>query len=243
MVGYLDLHRVVGDDPVAPLDELNGHLALAHAGLPLDEHSFAVDLHEHAGAGDLGGQVVEQAADEAAHKGGGVLRRAQHCAVVLDGHFHALGVGFQSPGEDQGRHRIGQQLVKAGPPLLRGHLVQEGVLSQADDQQPPGVKVLKKTAQGQAGPVYIQGGQGGVLIVGPLVEDLQIKFPDDLPQLHAFRMFCHWIVLLRFVTWRFCLVYPISFHFARAPGVFCRFFLPGCSKKISAPLKKILAFP
>ena len=172
-----------------------------------------------------------------------MLRRAQHGAVVLNGHLHTLGVGLQSTGEDQGRNRIGQQFVKAGPPLLRGHLVQEGVLRQADDQQPPGVKVLKKAAQGQAGPVYIQCGQGGVLIVGPLMEDLQIKFPDDLSQLYAFRMFCHWIVLLRFVTWRFCLVYPISFHFARAPGVFCRFFRPERGKKISAPLKKILAFP
>ena len=48
MVGLLDLHRVVRDDAVAALDQLDGHLALAHAGLSLEEHPLAVDLHHHA---------------------------------------------------------------------------------------------------------------------------------------------------------------------------------------------------
>ena len=125
--------------------------------------------------------MVVQAADEGAHKGGSLLSTAQDCAVVLTSHLHALGEGFQTSGEDEGGHRVGQQLVKAVPALFRGQALQIGVFRQTDEQEPFGVKMLKETGQGQARAVDVQRPQRGIFIVGAFTQDLQVKFPDDFP--------------------------------------------------------------
>ena len=48
----LNLHRIVGDETVAALDELDGRLALADAAVAEQQHALAVDLHQHAVACD-----------------------------------------------------------------------------------------------------------------------------------------------------------------------------------------------
>ena len=53
-----DFHRVVGDQAVAALDQLNGRFAFAHAAVSQQEDALAVDLHKHAVAGDAGGQAA-----------------------------------------------------------------------------------------------------------------------------------------------------------------------------------------
>ena len=64
---------------------------------------------------------------------------------------------------------MGQQPVKALPAGLRLHAGEIGVLGQADDQQAAGIKMLKKTAQGQAGPVHVQSGQRHILVIGTFI--------------------------------------------------------------------------
>ena len=166
VVGLPDLHCIVSDDPVSALDELDGHLALAHAGLPLDEHALAVDLHHHAGAGDAGGQIVIKAADEGAHKGRGLGLGAQHRPPMGLGGLQTLGKGHQPPGDDQAGDGILQQPFKALPALLCRHPRHKGGLCQAHQQQALGVKMLEKPGQGQAGPVHVHRVQGYLFIIG-----------------------------------------------------------------------------
>ena len=56
--------------------------------------------------------------------------------------------------------------------------------------------MLKKTGQGQAGPVDVQGPQGYVLIVGGGTQNLQVEFLYDLPQFYTFLLFRHSFRLL-----------------------------------------------
>ena len=49
-----DLHRVVRNEPVAALDQLDGRLALADAAVAEDQHALAVHVHQHAVARDHG---------------------------------------------------------------------------------------------------------------------------------------------------------------------------------------------
>ena len=110
--------------------------------------------------------MVEQAADQGAHKHGGLLGGTQHRPPVLLRHLQALREGLQPPGEDQRWHRIGQQPVEALPPPLPGQPAEKGVLRQADEQQPLSVEMLEKACQRQARPVYVQRPERNILVVG-----------------------------------------------------------------------------
>ncbi len=165
VAGALDLHRVVGDQAVAPLDQLDGGLALAHAGLAQQEHPLAVDLHQHAVAGDARGQVVpcREAIMALMNSRGGVLA-AQDGAVVLLRHLHALREGLHAPGDDEGGDIVPQKLLKALPPLLRRQAGEIGGLHPADHLEPLGVEVVEKAGELQAGTVHILGADGPVLV-------------------------------------------------------------------------------
>src|SRR5699024_12277340 len=67
------LDGVVGHQPVAPLDQLDGQLALADAAVPYDHDALAVHLHQNAVAGDAGGQLHVQDAEQDAHQNAGGL--------------------------------------------------------------------------------------------------------------------------------------------------------------------------
>ena len=53
---HLDLDGVVGDQPVAALDQLNSRLTLADAAVAHDQNALAVDLDQNAVARDARGQ-------------------------------------------------------------------------------------------------------------------------------------------------------------------------------------------
>ena len=64
----LDLHRVVRDQTVAALDELQRRLALADAGIAEEQHAFAVHLDEHAVTRDAGREVKIEKRDNSRNK-------------------------------------------------------------------------------------------------------------------------------------------------------------------------------
>ncbi len=143
----LDLHRVVGDEPVAPLDQLDGRLALADARFAQQQGALAIDLHQHAVAGDAGGQIPLQIGDEGAHEFRGGLLGAQHRPVVLFRHLHTLLIGLQPTGDDEGGDVILEQLVKGVPPLLGGASLQVGGLHQADHLEALLPKIVKEPSE------------------------------------------------------------------------------------------------
>ena len=135
--------------------------------------------------------MVVETADERAHKSRGLLLGAQHGAPVFLGHLHTLWERVDAPGIDQGRHRVGEQSVKALPAPLFTHAADIGSLCQSHHQQALGVKMLKKAGQRKSGAVYVQGPQRDILVVLSLVEELQVEFLDDLAQTDAVLGLCH----------------------------------------------------
>ena len=65
---FAQLHRIVRDEAVSALDELDGRFAFAHAGIAQNEDAFAVDLHQHAMARDAGSKLGVQRGNERAHQ-------------------------------------------------------------------------------------------------------------------------------------------------------------------------------
>ena len=185
----LDLHRVIGDEPVPALDEFDCRLTLAHAGLTHDEHALAVDLHQHAVAGDPGGEVGPQGHNERPHKRRGGLLRAENGAVIFLRHLHALRERRHSPGNDESGDILGQELFKDPPALLPRQAVQVGVFHLAQHLDALGIEIVKKADQLKAGPVYILCADETFFISAALPQDLQIKVLDQLGQFHAVQAF------------------------------------------------------
>ena len=81
-----DFHGVVGDEAVAALNELDGGFAFTHAAVAHQQDALAVDLDEHAVAGDAGGQLhVEQGDQVRHHVGGGIPGGEQGNVIALRG--------------------------------------------------------------------------------------------------------------------------------------------------------------
>ena len=120
---------------MAALDQLDGQLALADAAVAQDQDALAVDLHQHAMAGDAGRKLKVQHADEAAHHGAGRLVGAQQGYPVLLCKLLHLREGFQFlvAAEDDGRRLLAEQLVKALTALFRRKTGQKVHLRKAHD--------------------------------------------------------------------------------------------------------------
>ena len=185
-----DFHRIVGNEAVATLDELNGGLALAHAGLAHEQHALAVHLHQHAVAGDGGRQRHPQVGDEGAHEIRRILLGAQQNLVVLLGRPHALRVRLQAPGDNHRRGVIGKQLVKALHALLCRALLQVRPLHQAQQLHTLPVKVVEITRHLEAGTVHVLDGDLAVPVALRAVQHLKMKLVNDGAQTNG-RPFSH----------------------------------------------------
>ena len=100
-------------------------------------------------------------------------------------HLHALRIGVQAPGDDEGGDVVPQQLLKAQQPLLRRQAGQIGGLHPADHLQALGVEVIKKAGELEPWAVDVLGPDGPVLIALSPAQHLQIKVPDEFAQLDA----------------------------------------------------------
>ena len=158
-------------------------LALTHPRLAGDKDALAVDLHQHAVAGDAGSQVIAQAGDQLPHKGGGGLVGGENGPVIAVRHLSALREGLQPPGDDKGGDILGQELLKALAPLLRRQVGEEGVLHLAQHLKALGVKIVEKADELEAGAVHIPDPDHLIFIVASLPQDLQMEFLHQLGQL------------------------------------------------------------
>ena len=84
------LDGIISDQAVAALDQFNGGLAFADAGIAQNEDTLAVHFHQHTVTGDAGSQLFVQRRDEHAHQGGGHLGRHEQRHAVLFGVLHHL---------------------------------------------------------------------------------------------------------------------------------------------------------
>lgn len=163
-----DLHRVVGDQPVAALDQLHSRLALTHAGVAHEQHALAVHIHQHAVPGDPGGEAGLEPVGEVGDEDGSILLAAQDRPLVLDGHFHKLRERLQAPGEDQGGDGLFKECVEAFPPLFRALVAQVGPLHLADDLDAVRGEVVEKAEDLQGGAVDVVGADETPIVVFPL---------------------------------------------------------------------------
>ena len=170
---------------MAPLDELNGRLTLAHAAVACDEHSLAVDVQQSAVAGDGGRQSLGEILDHLGgeqHRG---VRRVKQRPLVLAGHGQALGVDVQVPGHHQGGDLVVEEIGEAAGALLPLHAGQHLRLRHADHLQAALVKVLEKAHQLKSRAVYVLDAHQGGVEIRPLVHHRQIQVLHQLADLDA----------------------------------------------------------
>ena len=166
-VDALDVHRVVGDEPVAPLDQLQGRLALADAAVTHQQHALAVNLHQHAVGGDAGGQMGAQGGDQVGLKLRGVAGGEKHIAVILLRHFQTFGEGLGPVTDHQGADVILHELLKGLAPVLRGKRIQICTFHPSYYLYAVGVKVIIKAGELHGRAVHVGGlDEDGLVILG-----------------------------------------------------------------------------
>ena len=171
-----DLHGIVRDETVAPLEELQCGFAFAHAAVAHEQQPFAVDLHQHAVAGDPGGQGGFQIEDDVGGQGGGGLRGAQDGDGVLFGHGQTLLVHREAPGDQQGRGLVGEQLVEDGGPLLGRFPLQIADFHVAQDLQPHGLEIVEIARDLEPGAGHILHGEADGFVVRRSVGHFHLEF-------------------------------------------------------------------
>ena len=126
-------------------DELNGRLALAHAGIADDHYALAVDVQQNTVAGDAGGQLLAEILHGESNEVRGLFRGPQQGAAMVPGTLQAFRQTLHVPGQDQGRNGVGKQVVKhLGPPGL-AHLHDIRHFRLAHDLDPAGIKVIEQS--------------------------------------------------------------------------------------------------
>ena len=149
------LNGVIGDQTVAALDQLDGRLALADAGVAQNQDAFAVDLDQYAVASDAGRKLGVQGRDELAHQGRRHLGGHQERHAVLLGILHHFGHGPHPAREHNSRRLEGKQLFQVGVAQRSGQLIQIGHFGQADDLDALVVKVFIVTGQQDTRAVHL----------------------------------------------------------------------------------------
>ena len=157
------------------LEQLNSRLAFSDTGVADHQHALAIDVHQHAVAGDLGGQGPVQIVDDVTGQLHSGLFCPQQGPPVLAGNLHQLGKNLHIPGNDQGWDFAAQQVLEYLPPLLQGHGLQECKLRLAQNLQAFGLKIVVKTHQLQGRTVHIRNGDHPCVIIQALIYDLQVK--------------------------------------------------------------------
>ena len=176
----LDFHGIVGDEPVATLDQLHGGLALANAALAGQQHALAVNLHQNAVAGDPGSQLPGQVGDDGGDDGAGGAGPAEDGDVVLLGHLQAFGAGDQAPGCNEGGDLVAEEPVIDHQPLGGIHLVEIARLHIADDLQAHGLEMVEISGDLQARTGHIRHGDLDLVVIRGTPGHLQIKLGDHL---------------------------------------------------------------
>ena len=146
-----DFHGVVGDEAVAALNELDGGFAFTHAAVAYQQDALAVDLDEHAVAGDAGGQLhVEQGDQVRHHVGGGIPGGEQGNVIALRSGGH-VATGIDVPGHNDGGGAQGEKVVDGLCLFLFTQAFQHGHFRAAQHSDALGVEIVAEAVQLQAG--------------------------------------------------------------------------------------------
>ena len=176
------LDGIVGDETVAALDQLDGGLAFADAGIAQNKDAFAVDFHQHAVAGDAGSQLFIQRGDEHAHQGGGHLGRHQNRHTVLFAVLHHLRQRLHAAAQHHSRRLKGEKLFQMGFAQGGGQFIQIGHLGQTDDLDALAVKIFIVTGQQDARAVHLRCRDLNLFQLTGGVGDCQVGFLSQLCQ-------------------------------------------------------------
>ena len=174
---------------MAPLHQLDGRLALAHAALPGDEDALAVDLQHGAVAGDPRTQIDIQGGDQLRLENGGVQLRGQQAHLVFLRHFQAFRVDLHAVADDEGGDMPLHQLREDLAPLRGGQSLQVHDLHRAHELDALVVKMAEKPYQLHAGPVQIRRDDADAFKIGRRIDLFQAEFLHQLGQLDAVSRF------------------------------------------------------
>ena len=170
---------------MAALEQLHGGLTFADAAVADQENALAVDLHQHAVAGNPGRQRGFQVGDDGGNDGAGGFLGAQDGNIVLLRHLEALGVGRDVPGDEQRREFVGKQPVEDRSPLLGLQFVHIAHFHIAHDLQTHRLIMVKIARQLKAGSCHVLNGDADGVKIRGRVGDFQIKFLYQRFQRHT----------------------------------------------------------
>ena len=179
---HLDLDGVVGDQPVAALDQLNSRLALTDAAVAHDQNALAVDLDQNAVARDARGQLAVEIGNEARNDIGRSFPAAEHGHIVLFRHFQTLRQRVNAARNDKRRDLIRHEVVENDPALLAGELFKIRRLHRSAHIEPHRLKMIEEARKIQARAAHIVYGHADLGKIGGLVQPFQMKFLYKLTQ-------------------------------------------------------------
>ena len=186
LVGYaLDLDRVVRDQAMTALDQLDRGLRLADARVTEQQNALAVDLNENAVERDARRKLHAQGRNEGIDGRGGEIVRAQDGHAVLLRRRDALREQLDVARDEQHRDARFKQPVEAGAPLLRLHLFHIARFDLAHHLNAVGVKIIKKAGKLKTGTVYVVLCDFDLFKALRAVYYLKIKFVDQVSQAYA----------------------------------------------------------
>ena len=183
LVGYtLDLNRVVRDQTVAALYQLDRGLGLADTGVTEQKHAFAVDFDEYAVQRNTRCKFYLEEGDDHTHDGRGKLVGTEDRHTVLLCSRKAFRKYVNVAREQQHRDAGLEQTVETAAALLTRQTLYITGLNLAHDLDTVRIEIIKKSCQLQTGTVYVVLGDLGLFKALRTVNDLKIKFMDQIAQ-------------------------------------------------------------
>ena len=180
-----DLHRVVRDQAVAALDELDGGLALADAALAEQQKALAVDLDEHAVARDARRELDVEERDQRGQEARGAVGGAQQRDAVPLRRVEHLRRRLEAAREDHGRGLFLKKFFELALLLLHGVRAQIAVLVHPEDLDAGPVEIFEKPVEMQAGAVDVGARDINFRRLPRHIQRLERKFVDDLFKRHG----------------------------------------------------------
>ena len=159
LVDPADLHHIIGNQTVAPLDEFQRRLALTDTALTHDKDALAVYVHQHAVNGNTRRQLDAQPVDDLCHHGRGLLIGVKYRTAKLHGQLQEFRIRACQAAEDRTRNFIRKILPVDLDLTLQRHVLQIGILHISHHLHSFLIKMLKISCQLQCRSVNIRNGE------------------------------------------------------------------------------------
>ncbi len=140
------------------LDQLDRRLALADAAVAENQHALAVDLDEHAVAGDARRKHDIEIGNQCRHELARALGGAEQGYIVFFGAGQHVGGQFKAGGDHDRRGMRGEKGVQRRLHCVARALVEKTHLALAENLDALGIEQLKETDERQHRAVDLIGG-------------------------------------------------------------------------------------